>query len=102
MGILGMGTAGGGVGSGVCGASTCSDRTRKCPICVAGGKTHGRGKTAVALMLLIINALAQLTGVFLVPVSCAIWLIVSYLAATLRRYVLTPAPLGPRPAPFES
>ena len=52
---------------------------------VAGGKAHGRGKIAVALMLLIINALAQLTGVFLVPVSCAIWLIVSYLAATIQR-----------------
>ena len=52
---------------------------------VAGGKAHGRGKIAVALMLLIINALAQLAGVFSVPVSCAIWLIVSYLAATMQR-----------------
>ena len=49
---------------------------------VAGGKARGLDKTTVVLMSLIINVLAQLTGVFRIPVSCAKAFCISYFAAT--------------------
>lgn len=46
---------------------------------------HRARDAVVALMLPIISVLAQLTGAFFEPVSCAKQLITNYLSATRRR-----------------
>ena len=60
-------------------------RTKKRLSSAAPMYVHRVRDAVVALMLPIISVLAQLTGAFFEPVSCAKQLITNYLSATRRR-----------------